>query len=144
MLPTVAALTVASPFWLHWLRCPPRGRNVPARFGPSRRRVFRCPCLYGHLSAPGSLLGTMTFADSPPGCPVGVSPGKNALLPGTTAAFTSATEPATSLCCATSSHRVGLTMRFLFIGPPVSSSLPSPDRLPCRSWLQVVVLFMLS
>ena len=29
----------------------------------------------------------------PPGCPGGVSPGKDALLPGTTAAFTSATEP---------------------------------------------------
>ena len=38
-------------------------------------------CLYGHLPAPGPLQGTMASADSPSGCPVGVSPGKNALLP---------------------------------------------------------------
>jgi hypothetical protein len=31
-------------------------------------------------------------------------------------------------------------MRFLFIGPPVSSSLPPPGRLPFQSWLQVIVL----
>jgi hypothetical protein len=73
------------------------------------------------------LLITMTSADSPLGCPSGVSPGKNALLPGTTAVFTYATEPPTSLCCASSSHHVGLHMRFLSIGPPVSSSLPSPE-----------------
>lgn len=30
-------------------------------------------------------------------------------------------------------------MRFLFIGPPVSSSLPPHGRLPSRSWLRVVV-----
>ena len=46
----------------------------------------------------------------------------------------------TSLCCAYSSLHVGLLMRFLFVGPPVSSSLPSPDWLPCRSWLRVVGL----
>ena len=44
-----------------------------------------------------------------------------------------------SLCGASSPHRVGLTMRFLSIGPPVSPSLPPPGRLPFRSWLQVVV-----
>ena len=44
-----------------------------------------------------------------------------------------------SLCCASSPHRVGLTMRFLSIGPPISPSLPPPGRLPFRSWLQVVV-----
>ena len=121
-------------------RHPPRGRNVPVRFGPSRQRVFRCSCLDGHLSAPGSLRGTTASADSPPGCPVGVSPGKNALLPDTTAAFTSATGPAISWCCARSSHRSRPSMRFLFVGPPVSSSLPPPVRLPSRSWLQVVVI----
>src|SRR5829696_2271836 len=45
----------------------------------------------------------------------------------------------TSLCGASSSHRVGLGMWFLFIGLPVSPSLPPPGRLPFRSWLQVVV-----
>ena len=48
------------------------------------------------VPAPGSLLANMASADSPPGYPVGVSPGKSALLPGTTAAFTSATGPAAS------------------------------------------------
>ena len=45
----------------------------------------------------------------------------------------------TLLCCASSPHHVGLTMRFLSIGPPISPSLPPPGRLPFRSWLQVVV-----
>ena len=49
------------------------------------------------------------------------------LLPGTTAAFTSATEPATLLCGARSSHRVGLPMRFLSISLPVSCSLLPPS-----------------
>ena len=34
----------------------------------------------------------------------------------------------------------GLAMRFLFIGPPVSASLPPAARLPLRRWLHVVVL----
>src|SRR5512137_596631 len=34
----------------------------------------------------------------------------------------------------------GLPMRFLSVSPPVSASLPPPGRLPCRSWLHVVVL----
>jgi hypothetical protein len=34
----------------------------------------------------------------------------------------------------------GLTMRFLFIGPPVSSSLPPAGRLLFQRWLRVVVL----
>ena len=37
-------------------------------------------------------------------------------------------------------HKVGtFPLRFLSIGPPVSPCLPSPDRLPFRSWLRVVV-----
>ena len=71
---------------------------------------------------------------------LGISSGKDALLPGTTAAFTSATEPATSLHPARSSHRGRPSMRFLFIGPPVSPSLPPPSRLPFRSWHRVVVV----
>ena len=52
------------------------------------------------------------------------------------------------LCGASSSLRVGLSMRFLPRAAvatgegvsisPVSSSLPPPDGLPYRSWLQVV------
>jgi len=41
-------------------------------------------------------------------------------------------------------RRVGLSMRFLFIGSPVSHSLPPPGRLPSRSWLLVVVSFHVS
>ena len=79
--------------WRRWLRCPLRGQSVPDWFGPSRHRVFRSLRLYGPLSAPGSLPGTMASADSLPGCPGRASPGKSALLLGTTAAFTSATGP---------------------------------------------------
>ena len=46
---------------------------------------------------------------------------------------------ATSLCCASSSRRARPSMRFLSVSPLVSASLPSPGRLPCRSWLRVVV-----
>ena len=76
-------------------RHPSHGRNVPVRFGPSRD------------GAGSPHPGTMASADSPPSCPGGVSPGKNALLPGTAAAFTSATEPNgfAVLCQLTASRR---------------------------------------
>ena len=45
-----------------------------------------------------------------------------------------------SLCGAGSPRRVGLGMRFLSIGPPVSAILPSAGRLPCRSWPRVAGL----
>ena len=93
ILPGATALTKASPFRRDRLPCPLPGRNAPVRFGPSRHRVFRSLRLNGLFPAPGSLLGTMASADSLPGCPVRVSPGKNALLPGTTAAFTCAHGP---------------------------------------------------
>ena len=62
-------------------------------------------------------------------------PGKNALLPGTTAAFPSATEPSDFAvwCPLVASRRP--YMRFMFISPPVFPSLPPPDRLPFQSWL---------
>jgi len=46
------------------------------------------------------------------------------------------------LRCVVPTRRIvaGLDMRFLFVGPPVSASLPPPARLPSRSWLHVVVL----
>ena len=110
------------------------------RFSPSRHRVFRSLRFNGRSPTPGSLLGTMASADFPGHFLLGISPDKSVLLPGTTAAFTSTTEPATSLRGAPSSHRVGLDMRFLFVGPPVSSSLPPAGWLPFQRWLQVVVL----
>ena len=48
---------------------------------------------------------TMASADFPRHFLLGISPGKNALLPSATAAFTSATEPAALLCCASSPRR---------------------------------------
>lgn len=47
---------------------------------------------------------------------------------------------ATSLCGASSSGRARPSMRFLSVSPPVSASLPSPGRLPARSWPRVVGL----
>ena len=69
----------------------------------------------------------------------GASPGKSALLPVTTAAFTSAAEPVDFAVLCQLTHRVGLDMRFLFVGPTVSASLPPTDRLPFRCWLRVVI-----
>jgi hypothetical protein len=132
----------------------------PVRFGPSRHRVFRC-LRYGHLPSPGSLFGTMASADSPPSCLGGASPGKNALVaiplrfiaaPAWRPVSASLRLPARPphlpprlnprLRCVVPVRRIvaGLPMRFLFIGPPVSSSLPPASRLPFQRWLQVVVL----
>jgi hypothetical protein len=47
---------------------------------------------------------------------------------------------ATSLCGASSSRRARPSMRFLSVSPPASASLPSPGRLPARSWPRVVGL----
>jgi hypothetical protein len=49
--------------------------------------------VYAGISAPGLLSTNTASADFPPGCPVGISPRKNVLLPSATAAFTSAREP---------------------------------------------------
>ena len=46
----------------------------------------------------------------------------------------------TSLCCANSSPHRRPSMRFLSVSPLVSASLPSPGRLPFRSWPRVVGL----
>ena len=86
-----------------------------------------------------SLRGTMASADFPGHFLPGISPDKSALLPRTTAAFTSVTEPTgfAVLCQLATPRRP--SMRFLSVGPPVSPSLPPHGRLPFRSWLQVVV-----
>ena len=47
---------------------------------------------------------------------------------------------ATSLCGASSSRCARPSMRFLSVSPLVSASLPSPGRLPRRSWPRVVGL----
>ena len=67
------------------------------------------------------------------------SPGKNAMLPYTTTAFTSTGKPDdfAVLCQLVVPYRP--SMRFLSIGSQVSPSLPSPGRSPFPSWLQMVV-----
>jgi hypothetical protein len=62
------------------------------RFGPSRHQGFRFLRLSGSAT-PGLLFATTTSADFPRHFLHGISPGKNALLHGTTAAFTSTTKP---------------------------------------------------
>ena len=81
MLPSVAALTASWPSGVI-------GCDVLHGVGTF---LFGLALPVSELS--GSLPGTMASADSLPGYPGRVSPGKNALLPSATAAFTSATEP---------------------------------------------------
>ena len=90
------------------------------------------------LRLPACWITTMASADFPRHFLRGISPGKNAVLPRTAAAFTSTTEPVgfAVLCQLAPSCRP--SMRFLFIGSRVSPSLPPHGRSPFRSWLQLV------
>jgi len=95
--------------------------------------------LNGPEAVPGSLLATMASADFWPDRSSQISPGKNAMLPCTTAAFTSTGKPDdfAVLCQLVVPCRP--SMRFLFIGSQVSPSLPFLSRSPFPSWLQMVV-----
>jgi hypothetical protein len=151
MLLTAPALTLASPAGVISLRIRRGIVALPYRFGPSRHRVLmlRRPgyapfgsrfaesvfaasaagsapvsCLSGRFPAPGSLRITTASADSLCWLPGKGSPQVR------TRCF--ATQPPhlpprlnrrTSLCGAGSSHRVGLLMRFLFIGSSLSHSV---------------------
>jgi len=114
--------------------CPPTGSALPGIEFPGFRvyaGVFqppaRCTVLWPLLTSRGisssgsPQIRTRCFPTRPPHLP----PRRN--------------RPA-SLCGANSPYRGRPSMRFLFVGPSVSSSLPPPGRLPCRSWLRVVVL----
>jgi uncharacterized protein (TIGR02246 family) len=72
-----------------------------------------------------------------PGIPSRISPRKSALLPDTTAAFTSASKPESFAVLCQLTRRIGLCIRFFFTGSSVSPSLPPPGRLPSRSWRQI-------
>ena len=131
----------APPSRLRTLRVPLRGICLAASAAGSAP----VSCLSGRFPAPGSLRITTASADS-----LCWLPGKGSPQVRTRCL---ATQPPhlpprlnrrTSLCGASSSHRVGLFMRFLFIGSSVSHSLPSPGRLPFRSWPLVVISFMFS
>ena len=145
--------TRESPFFPSWRHSPlPRRQAVSAWMSstrselPSSVRPFAASSvpvssLSGPMAVPGSLFTTTASADFPPGFPDGISPGKNTLLPCTTASFTVATKPLdfAVLCQLVPSLRP--CMKFLFISLQVSSSLPPPGRLPFRSWLQLVISF---
>ena len=72
------------------------------------------------------------------------SPGNDVLLLCIAAAFTSTGKPNdfALLCQLVTPCRP--RMRFLFISTQISSSLPSHGQLPFRSWLQIVVFYVLS
>ncbi len=140
MLPIVARRSVSSPVRVH-RSLPLHAVERPPPVQPFMASSLPVSCLNGRLPAPGSLLTTMASADFPRHFLRGISPGKNALLPCTTATFTSTTEPVdfAVLCQLVPSRRP--SMWFLFISLQVSSSLPPPGRLPFRSWLQLVISF---
>ena len=96
--------------------------------------ILTCACAL-RLVAPT----TMASADFCPDRSRQISPGKNAMLPRATAAFTSPGKPDdfAVLCQLVVPDRP--SMRFLSIGSQVSPSLPSHGRSPFRSWLQMVV-----
>ena len=109
---------------------PPQGRGMLHRFSPSWLRDFRFLRFHGHLSAPGSGSTTMASADSCPALTGQVSPGKDAVLPRTTAAFTSGTQPnGFAVWCQLAGSRRP-SMRFLFIGSRILPSLLSAERSP--------------
>ena len=125
--------------WRCRLACPSQVGTLLFGSALHGSRVFRFRCLYGPSPVPGSRLITMASADFPTLQNAGISPGKDALLPDTTALFTSTTEPVdfAVLCQLAPPRRPSIV--FLFIGPSLSSSLPPPGRLPSRSWLQRVI-----
>ena len=118
----------------------PGGRVSADRFGPSR--VSRLPVSSFKRALIGPRLAippTMASADFPGHFLPGISPGKNALLPGTAAAFTFRAEPYGFAVLCQLARLCRPSMPFLSVGPPVSHSLPPPGRLPFQSWLLVVV-----
>ena len=138
MLPIVTALGSTSPAGVvgGWT-VRPAVRTLP--LGSALRwvrppAILLCSCAL-RLVAPT----TMASADFCPDRSRQISPGKNAMLPRATAAFTSPGKPDdfAVLCQLVVPDRP--SMRFLFIGSQVSPSLPSPSRLPFPSWLQMVV-----
>ena len=141
MLPIGTALGSTSPAGVVGeLTVRPAVRAFP--FGSALRwvrppAILTCSCAL-RLVTPT----TMASADFCPDRSRQISPGKNAMLPRATAAFTSPGKPDdfAVLCQLVVPYRP--SMRFLSIGSQVSPSLPSHGRSPFRSWLQMVVSFI--
>ncbi len=111
ILPAIERSLISSAVAVPCSHSPRKRKALSLRSSPDLES-YGLPVYAGVFQAPGSLRGTMASADPPSGCPVGISPGKSALVaapygcrcpagqpvwlrsaPGTTAAFTSATEP---------------------------------------------------
>lgn len=96
--------------------------------------ILTCSCAL-RLVAPT----TTASADFCPDRSRQISPGKTAMLPRATAAFTSTGKPDDFAVSCQLVVPCRPSMRFLFIGSRISPSLPFPGRLPFQSWLRMVV-----
>ena len=116
--------------WPERVASPPRGRGILHRFSPSWPRDFRFLRFNGPFPGPGSRSTTMASADSCPALTGQVSPGKDTVLPRTTATFTCGTQPNgfAVLCQLARSRRP--CMWFLFIGLRILPSLLPAGRSP--------------
>jgi hypothetical protein len=127
MLPAAAALTTAWPSGV--FGCSVRHGVGAFPFGSALRG--------SGLVAPGTLLWPLLTPR--PVAPAGSPQVRTRCFPARPPHLPPRLDRPASLCCASSPGRVGLAMRFLSIGLPVSPGLPSPGRLPFQSWLRVVV-----
>ena len=82
---------------------------------------------------------TMASADFPPIRPTGSPQVRTCCFPTQPPHLLPWTEPSRLRCVVPARLPRRPSIRFLFIGSSVSSSLPSHGRLPFRSWLRVVV-----
>ena len=139
MLPIRQALTSAPPTGGIDVHVLPAVGTFP--IGSALHRVSPPVSLFNRASFSPRLVSptTMASADFCPDRSRQISPGKSAMLPCTTAAFTSTGKPDdfAVLCQLVVPYRP--SMRFLSIGSQVSPSLPSPSRSPFPSLLQMVV-----
>ena len=124
------------------LRRPSRGRNVPHRFGPSSQ--LRLPYPWAHASHGRLLMARWMRLLWPRLTSHGISSMgsprvRTRCFPTQPPHLPPRTEPARLRCVVPARLPRRPSMRFLFIGSSVSSSLPSHGRLPSRSWPRVVV-----
>ena len=129
MLPCVAALVAPSP-------------SLASTVAASSTRSERsCSVRPFAPSAFTDFHATMASADSPLRLPGAGSPQiRTRCFPARPPPLPPRLNP--RLRCVVPLHRIvaGLDRRFLFVGPPVSSSLPATAWLPSRCWLRVVVV----
>jgi hypothetical protein len=135
----IGAYRPPRPCGCHRCQYPLRGRMPADQFSPSPLIETSGFCVStGGLPPPARCSATMASADFPRHFLRGISPGKNALLSCTSAAFTSTGKPVDFVVWCPLIVPCRPSMRFLFIGSRFSPSLPSHGRSPFRSWPQLV------